>query len=231
MAVETTARKARTAYKTADEKAATKRRKIRRAIVRRRQEPWRVAARVALENGTPLTAVICITWTACLASDLMDGHRLGLPEQQRVSVLWAGLRRIATSHQIAFIAARAPEYDSTRGHHLHLAVHMPEAAQRAIVRLLERVTGSRLKGEISPNGRRDSHQRRMSYGVIARGSDGAWLLQKNTRPTTGGTEGALEYMTKGFGSERVQTQYRLSNVLSGLVKAARTVSKEQAKYL
>ena len=216
------ARKPRTAYKTTDEKAITRQRKISRATAKRRQKPWEMAALVAVKNGTPLTAVICITWSACFASDQVEGHSLGLPEQKRIALLWAGLRRIAKKYQIAFIALRAPEYDRTHGHHLHLAAHLPGTAQREIVRLLERVTGSRLKGDLWPNGRRETYHGRVCYGVVARGNEGAWLLQKNTRPTTGGTEGAINYMIKGSGSgsEHVQTQYRLSNALSALVKAA-----------
>lgn len=217
------ARKPRTAYKSPDEKAVTLQRKIRRATARRRQEPWLMAASVAVKNGTPLTAIICITWTACYASDLMEGHSLGLPEQKRIALLWAGLRRIAKKYQIAFIALRAPEYDRTRGHHLHIAAHLPEAAPREIVRLLERVTGSRLRGELCPNGRRETYHGRVCYGVVARGNEGAWMLQRNTRPTTGGTEDIVAYMIKGSGSgsEHMQTQYRLSNTLSALVKAAK----------
>lgn len=179
-----------------------------------------MAALVAVKNGTPLTAVICITWSACFASDRVEGHSLGLPEQQRISLFWAGLRRIAKKHEIAFIALRAPDYDRTRGHHLHLAAHMPDAAQRAITSLLERVTGSRLRGDLFPNGRKETYQGRVCYGVVARGNDGAWMLQKNTQPTIVGTKRVTDYMIKNSGSEHVQAQYRLSNALSALVKAA-----------
>ena len=85
---------------------------------------------------------------------------------------------------------------------------------------MEKVTGSRLRGELCPNGRRETYHGRGCLGVVARGNEGAWLLQKNTWPTTGGTEGAINYMIKGSGSgsEHVQTQYRLSNTLSALVR-------------
>lgn len=214
------ARKTRTAYKTADEKATTLQRKIRRATAKRRQKPWQIAATVALENGTPLTVAICITWSTCFEADRMEGHSLGLPEKERVALFWAALRRIAKKYGIEFIALRAPEFDLNRGHHQHLAAHMPDAAQRAIIRLLEKVTGAGLRGDIYPNGHRESYHGRVCYGVVARGNLGAWMLQKNTRLSTGGTEGAINYMIKGSGSEHVQTQYRLSNALSALVKAA-----------
>lgn len=150
----------------------------------------------------------------------MEGNSLGLPENERIARFWSGLRRIAKKHGIEFIALRAPDFDSSRGHHVHMAAYMPDAAQRAIINLLERVTGSKLRGDYWPNGHKETEHGRICYGVVARGNHGAWMLQKNTRPLTGGTDDVIEYMIKNSGSHPVQSQYRLSNTLSALVKAA-----------
>lgn len=187
----------------------------------RRHLQWLAAASAAVEAGRPLSVVICITWSACIAAEQRSGHWLGLSEPERVKRLWDRLRRLARHHGVElFLAARAPEYDATRGTHLHLALHLPDAALRGVVELVERVTGAPTEQLHLPHGAVIRRAGRRVQGVLALGDAGAWLIQKNTRPLIGGDEGFVVYASKASRSEMVQSQYRLSNDLVALTRRA-----------
>lgn len=187
----------------------------------RRSRQWSEAADAAVAAGVPLSVVVHITWSACLAAERRSGHWLGLSEPERVSRLWDRLRRLARRHGVVlFLAARAPEYDATKGTHLHLALHLPDTALRGLIELVERVTGAPSEQLPLPDGAAIRRNGRRLHGVVAIGDAGAWLVQKNTRPLSGGERGFLGYASKAPRSERVQSQFRLSNDLVALTRQA-----------
>jgi hypothetical protein len=187
----------------------------------RRRVQWSAAGSAAVAAGVPLSVVVHITWSACIASEQRHGHWLGLPEAERVNRLWDRLRRLVKRHGIEqFLAARAPEYDTTKGTHLHLALHLPDAALREVIELIERVTGAPTNQLHLPDGATIRRAGRRLQGVLALGDAGAWLIQKNTRPLIGGEQGFLGYASKAPRSEMVQSQFRLSNDLVALTRLA-----------
>lgn len=201
----------------AERKAA----QLARQDVTRRRRQWLRAAAATEAAGFPLTVAITVTWSACIAADPLPGHALGLPEEARSARLWGGLRRLAKRHGVqAFLAARAPEYDSQKGAHLHLMVHLPDAALRELVTLIERITGARAENMNMPDGVSMKIGGKLRHGVLARGALGAWMIQRNIRAGDGGTEGFIDYMSKQPRSEKVRTQHRLSGDLLALIGSA-----------
>lgn len=187
----------------------------------RRSLQWSAAANAAVAAGWPLSVVINITWSACIAAEQRPGHWLGQTEAKRVNGLWDRLRRLAQRHGAEqFLAARAPEYDAAKGTHLHLALHLPDTALRGVIELVERVTGAPTEQINMPHGATMRRGGRRLQGVLALGEAGAWLIQKNTRPLVGGEQGFLGYASKAPRSERVQSQFRLSNDLVALTRLA-----------
>ena len=187
----------------------------------RRRVQWSAAASAAVAAGQPLSVTICITWSACIAAEQRSGHWLGLSEPERVKRLWDRLRRLARHHGVElFLAARAPEYDATKGTHLHLAIHLPDTALRGVIELVQRVTGAPTERLHLPHGAVIRRAGRRLQGVLALGDAGAWLIQKNTRPLIGGEQGFLGYASKAPRSVMVQSQFRLSNDLVALTRLA-----------
>lgn len=198
----------------------TKQRLVELGAERRRLQ-WSAAASAAVAAGVPLSVVVHITWSACIAAEQRSGHWLGLSEADRVNRLWDRLRRLARRHGVEqFLAARAPEHDATKGTHLHLALHLPDTALRDVIELIERVTGAPTKQLHLPHGATIRRTGRRLQGVLALGDVGAWLIQKNTRPLIGGEQGFLGYASKASRSEMVQSQFRLSNDLVALTRLA-----------
>lgn len=158
-----------------------------------------------------MTIAICITWAACDAADRNDGHILGLPENERVNALWDSLRRLAAEFgEDAWIAARAPEYDRTKGLHIHIFARIPAAAHLRLIRLIERLTGAPAENIYTAPATLTHHGRKF-HGVMARGQLGAWLIQQNLRAGTGGTEGLMRYLRKAPKAAETSAQFRLSN--------------------
>lgn len=194
-----------------------------RAEVARRQEQWTAAGRAADAAGIALTTTISFTWHALSYGDRREGNILHLSERDRVKQLWDRLRRLLLKHGIGFYAARAPEHDREKGVHLHLSVHVPGAALPDVVALVERLTGSPRDFFRAPGSANfDKAVRwngRKVYGAVARSFEGGWLIQQNTRPGAGGSEGIMHYITKAPRSQHVASQFRLSNALIALVQA------------
>lgn len=177
----------------------------------RRRAEWRRAGDAIQAAGLPITTAITITWNACEVGERTDGHILGRPENERASTVWDRLRRLAAaSGAEAWIAARAPEYDREKGHHLHICARIPAAADLRLIQTIERLTGAphqaiytRPTTITRPGGRK-------CHGVIAIGELGAWMIQKNTRPWGGGSHGLMRYLTKAPRAVETSAQFRLS---------------------
>lgn len=186
----------------------------------RRHALWTTAGHAMEAVGLPMTTAITITWSACEVGERNDGHILGLPENDRVNTVWDRLRRLAAAHGAeAWIAARAPEYDQQKLHHLHIALRIPASADLRLIRTIERLTGTpheaiypRPTTITRPGGRK-------CHGVIAIGQLGAWLIQKNTRPWNGGSHGILQYVTKAPRADQTKAQFRLSGDLLRIARA------------
>ena len=158
-----------------------------------------------------MTVAVCITWAACEAADREHGHILGLPENERVNIVWDRLRRLAAEFgEDVWIAARAPEYDREKGLHIHIGARIPAAAHLRLIRLIERLTGAPAE-KVYTTPATVTHRGRKCHGVMARGQLGAWLIQRNTRAGTGGTEGLMRYLRKAPKAAETSAQFRLSN--------------------
>lgn len=191
-------------------------------MTRRRQKLWSDAADGLVLAKLPFTVALNIAWSACFAAEQRCGHWLGLPEAERVNRLWDRLRRLVQQYgSERFLAARAPEYDRTRGVHLHMALHLPEEARHGLIHLLELATGARAKALYLPDGTDMRQNGRRLKGVIAIGEAESWMVQKNTRPLSGGEHGILGYLTKAPRADQVCAQFRISNDLVALARQVR----------
>jgi hypothetical protein len=178
---------------------------------RRRQALWERAGNAIEAAGLPITTTITITWSACEAGERHDGHILGLPENERVNTVWDRLRRIAAAHGAeAWIAARAPEYDREKRHHVHIGARIPAAADFHVIRTIERLTGAPAEAIFTKPATITRPGGRKCHGVIAIGQLGAWMIQKNLRPWNGGSNGILRYVTKAPRATETTAQFRLS---------------------
>jgi hypothetical protein len=102
--------------RTAAQKAQTKAARLARADTYRRKQRWTAAALAASEAGYPLNFMITLSWPKIEDGDRRRGHILAKSIVERETHLWSELRQVAARAGVAWIAARAPEYDKTRGH-------------------------------------------------------------------------------------------------------------------
>lgn len=186
----------------------------------RRIELWTQAGHAVEAAGLPLTTAITITWAACEVAERNDGHILGLPEKDRVNTVWDRLRRLAAEYGAeAWIAARAPEYDEKKGHHLHIGARIPAAADFRLIRTIERLTGAPHETIYTKPTTITRPGGRKCHGVIAIGQLGAWMIQKNTRAWDGGSHGIMRYITKNPRPVETSAQFRLSGDLLRIARA------------
>lgn len=186
---------------------------------KRRQVEWTRAGHAAEAAGLPITTTITITWAACEAGERNEGHILGLPENDRVNTVWDRLRRLAAYGAEAWIAARAPEYDGNKGHHLHIGARIPAAADLRLIRTIERLTGAPYEKIYTTPSTITRPGGRKCHGVIAIGQLGAWMIQKNTRPWDGGSHGLMRYVTKAPRHSETSAQFRLSGDLLRIARS------------
>lgn len=199
----------------------------------RRQRQWMAAASAAVDAGLPLTVTLHITWHRLMQNgERRAGNCLAMAEKQRVDAVWKGVRRVLRQNKVMFVAARAPEYDATKGPHLHLPAHIPDDLLRKVVAVIERLTGAPAEIYRAPDSaefkRPYRTQGRTCHGVIAVSACGGWMLQKNLRPMTGGTTGIIEYTAKSSRRPDTGAQYRLSHELAALARQANGSIAEQA---
>lgn len=192
------------------------------------EREWLNSAEALLANGKPINVFATFTWSALLLDDRRDGHYLGLPEAERSNDISREFRRILRKHGQPFYALRAPEYDATRGSHLHLALHVPHDLGEEMIALIERVTGAPRDPAI---GYRHRHHPdiakplptagRNVQGVAAsaRPEHGrGWMVQWNLREEDGGRDTLIGYMRKHKPTGKVDGQYRRSNALTSLTR-------------
>ena len=187
---------------------------------RRRVKIWTAAATAATAAGCPLNTALHVTWGALHVGERLPGHCLGLPAVERERRLWAALQLVAARAGVPWLAARGPEYDRRRGLHLHIAMHLPDAAaMRDALAAVERVTGAPAEWADMAGRTVHGHGRR-HHGVVALSSCHGWLLHHHVAGPGGSAVTLAAYAAKGDGSARVDGQHRLSNALSSLARQA-----------
>lgn len=198
--------------KTREQKAKTYRARIARRLARQREQDWLEAAQRADDDDLPLNFALTVTFRA-LAQETCCPAFMALSDAEKAKAIWAALRRVAASNGVEWIAARAPEYDSRKGPHLHVAAHMPDAvAMQEAVAAIERVTGAPAAWQ-ALRGRRLGRVQ----GVIAISPGGGWMAQRDMGSDRG-NPGLLRYVAKGAGKHRAEGQHRLSNALCALMR-------------
>jgi hypothetical protein len=166
--------------------------RLARAAAKRRLTVWTAASDAAAKAGHPLNVALHITWLALMAGDRRDGHVLGAPERDRERRVWSALRLVAARARVPWLAARGPEHGRTRGLHLHLVLHLPDAAAlRDAVTVIERLSGAPAEF-LDARGKTVGGLGRRHLGVVARSGCGGWMLQRND-PQAGGTGALLAY--------------------------------------
>ena len=204
--------------KTAAQKAKTATARLARADTHRRQQRWTAAAIAASAAGFQLNFLLTVSWPKIEDGDRRSGHILAKKIVERETHLWSELRQVAARADVEWIAARAPEYDKTRGQHIHIPGHLPhDGALRDAINVVETLTGApaiwtEMRGRtLRGNGR-------ISHGCVAMSENGCWLLQRHVA-TAGGSGFALAaYAAKGTGKAKVEGQHRLSNALLTLLR-------------
>ena len=206
--------------KSASAKAKTRAARIARASSRRRLNTWSSAASAAEAAGYPLNVALHVTWSALVHGDRRDGHILGLGPVERERRLWAELRLVAARAGVPWLAVRAPEHDTRRDLHLHVALHLPDAAAiRDAIGVVERLTGSPAE-RVDMRGWSVRGGGRTHYGVVARSDCSGWFLQRRVEALGGSGVALVAYAAKGDGKAAVEGQHRLSNALSALARSA-----------
>lgn len=199
--------------KTPAQKARTAAARLARSQARRRVLHWEAAARAAEAAGYPLNATLTVAW-----SPLRGGPIVGLPAVAREKRLWADLQQVAARAGVPWLAARGPEYDRTRGLHLHIVLHLPDArALRDAIASVERRTGAPAAW-CDMRGRTLRGGGRVTHGIVAKAAHGGWLLQRHVDAAGGTGVDLARYAAKGDGKATVEGQHRLSNALSALVR-------------
>jgi hypothetical protein len=204
--------------KTAAQKAKTAAARLARADTHRRQQRWTAAALAASAAGYPLNFLLTVSWPKIEDGDRRAGHILAKSIVERKTHLWSELRQVAARAGVEWIAARAPEYDKTRGMHLHIPGYLPDdTALKKAMSVVENLTGAPAMW-CDMRGRTLRGDGRISHGCVAMSENGGWLLQRHVA-TAGGSGFALAaYAAKGTGKAKVQSQHRLSNALLTLLR-------------
>jgi hypothetical protein len=204
--------------KTPAQKAKTATARLARADTHRRQQRWTAAAIAASEAGFQLNFLLTVSWPKIEDGDRRSGHILAKKIIDRETHLWSELREVAARAGVEWIAARAPEYDNKRGHHIHIPGHLPDdRALRDALDVVETLTGAPAMW-YDMQGRTIRGNGRISHGCVAMSENGGWLLQRHVA-TAGGSGFALAaYAAKGTGKAKVEGQHRLSNALLTLLR-------------
>jgi hypothetical protein len=204
--------------KTPAQKAKTQAARLVRADTHRRQQRWTAAALAASEAGYPLNFLLTVTWSKIEDGDKRPGHILDRLTIERETYLWAELRQVAVRAGVEWVAARAPEYDSTHGSHLHIAGHLPDdGALKDALNVVEQLTGAPAMWR-DMRGRTLRGGGRTSQGCVAMSANGGWLLQRHVATAGGDGFTLAAYAAKGTGKAKVEGQHRLSNSLLALLR-------------
>lgn len=199
-------------FKTAAQKARTKRERIDRRDRRQREREWIAAGQAADRAGVPVDFALTLSLHHLVAEYGASERFLSLsPERQELRI-WAALRRVAQRHGVPWVALRAPEHDRTKQRHVHIGAHMPsDSALRDAITTIERITGVSA-GWIDCRGRSLG---RWVHGVVAKSAGGAWMIQRDVVGEPGNPH-LIAYLAKGSGKRRVAGQHRLSKDLRQL---------------
>lgn len=175
--------------------------RLARADTARRKREWQVSADAASRAGYPINAFITI----------MAGKDIA----KTTDTAWRRLRRMLRKKGVPFIAVRGPEYTPKKGHHLHIALHLPAAIYADTVALLtETMSEETGSWGIDPTGRNVGDR----SGVVALSKSGNWMLQRHLEFLNGSPETLAGYAAKGSGKGKAIGRHQRSADLMALTK-------------
>jgi hypothetical protein len=181
----------------------TKADRLTRADKARRKREWLVSAEAASLAGYPINALITI----------MAGKDIATI----TDTVWRKLRQMLRENGSPFIAARGPEYTPKKGHHLHIALHLPtESYDDAVKVLTETLSEEVGSWGIDPTGRTVGDR----FGVVALSKNGGWMLQRHIEFLNGSPEAIVEYAGKGSGKGKAIGRHQRSENLLALTKVS-----------
>lgn len=133
---------------------------------------FRAAVAFAYAMDWPLNIFITLTWPALLeAGEHNEGHCLGRGEWDREQYLRDELARLCRPEAFPFVALWGRDVGKDMGLHVHLAMYWPGAKLLHLVRLIERISGSRAAFILEP----------YAADTVAKSVCGGWAITMNNR--------------------------------------------------
>jgi len=183
------------------QRSRTKADRLARADKARRKREWLVSADAASRAGYPVNALITI----------MAGKDIATI----TDTAWRRLRQMLRKNGSPFVAARGPEYTPKKGHHLHIALHLPTASYADTVAVLTETLSEEVGSwGIDPTGRTVGDR----FGVVALSKNGGWMLQRHLESLSGSPETLVGYAGKGSGKGKAIGRHQRSADLLALTK-------------
>lgn len=183
------------------QRSRTKADRLARADTARRKREWQVSADAASRAGYPISAFITI----------MAGKDIATI----TGTAWRKLRQLLRKNGSPFVATRSPEYTPEKGHHLHIALHLPTANYADTVAVLTETLSEEVGSwGIDPTGRNVGDR----SGVVALSKSGNWMLQRHLEFLNGSPETLARYVAKGSGKGKAIGRHQRSADLMALTK-------------
>lgn len=183
------------------DRSRTKAARLARKDKARRQREWQVSADAASQAGYPVNAFITI----------MAGKDIATI----TGTTWRRLRQMLRKNGSPFVAARGPEYTPGKGHHLHIALHLPTANYADTVAVLTETLSEEVGSwGIDPTGRNVGDR----SGVVALSKSGNWMLQRHLEFLNGSPDTLVGYAGKGSGKSKAIGRHQRSADLMALTK-------------
>lgn len=177
--------------------------RLARADTARRKREWQISADAASRAGFPINALITI----------MAGKDMA----KITDTAWRRLRQMLRKNGSLFVAARGSEYTPRKGHHLHIALHLPTANYADTVAVLSETLSEEIGSwGIVPAGKSVGDR----SGVVALSKDGNWMLQRHLEFLNGSPETLIGYAAKGSGKGKAIGRHQRSADLMALTKGS-----------
>lgn len=187
--------------RSAAQRSRTKADRLARADKARRKREWLASADAASRAGYPINALITI----------MAGKDIATI----TDTAWRRLRQMLRKNGFPFVAARGPEYTPKKGHHLHIALHLPMANYADTVAVLTETLSEEIGSwGIDPTGRTVGDR----SGIVALSKNGGWMLQRHLEFLNGSPETIVGYAGKGSGKGKAIGRHQRSADLLALTK-------------
>jgi len=195
------------------QKERTRRGRQARADKRRRQTEWQTSTQAARRAGY-----------------MLDAHITVIAEWENIeaisAALWRRMRRLMQRNGLPFMAMRAPEYTPRRGHHMHMAQHLPERLYGDVASALEAVTGTAMARWFDVSGKSLGNV----AGVVCMAADGSWMLQRHVDGLGGSDERLVQYASKSDGKHKTVGRHQRSAALVELTHRFSATSRGSAQH-